>query len=98
MMQFEEQHKNALISSIEVVLMSMSNTKYHLVTAKRNAYNTAMRDSYKNPEYLKIVLKEVYQNDYDYIISEIKLQLGDDLVQENDIAEFIKIMECRTVI
>ena len=90
---FKEQNKVALISCIEVVLMSMGNTKYHLVTAKLNAYNAVMRDSYKNPEYLKTVLKEVYQNDYDYIISEIKLHLGDDLVKEEDIAEFFKIME-----
>src|SRR5438445_9261669 len=89
----KERQNIALISCIEIVLMSMGNTKYHLVTAKLGAYNTEMRDSYKNPEYLKTVLKEVYQNDYDYIISEIKLHLGIDLVKENDMAEFFKIME-----
>ena len=92
-MDFKEEHKIALISCIEIVLMSMGNTKYHLVIAKLHAYNAAMRDSCKNPEYLKIVLKEVYQNDYDYIISEIKLHLGDELVKEKDMSDFFKIME-----
>ena len=89
---FKEQHKDALISCIEIVLMSMGNTKYNLVIAKLNAYNITMRDSYKNLEYLKTVLKEVYVYEYNQVISEIKIQLG-DLVNEEDIAEFFKIME-----
>jgi len=88
----KEQNKLALISSIEVVLMSMGNTKYMMVAAKLNAYNLTMRDSYKDLEHLKIVLKEVYSIEYNYIINEIKLQLG-DLANEQDIAEFFKIME-----
>ena len=71
----------------------MGNTKYNLVTAKLNAYNMTMRDSYKNLEDLKTVLKEVYVYEYNYVISQIKLHLGDDLVNEEDIVEFFKIME-----
>lgn len=70
----------------------MGNTKYNLVTTKLNAYNMTMRDSYKNLEDLKTVLKEVYVYEYNYIISQIKLHLG-DLVDEEDMAEFFKIME-----
>lgn len=55
----KEENKLALISCIEVVLMSMGNTKYNLATAKLNAYNITMRDSYKNLADLKTVLKEV---------------------------------------
>lgn len=92
-MQFsKEQNKLALISAIEVVLMSMGNTKYMVVVAKLHAYNLTMRDSYKDLEHLKTVLKEVYVFEYNQVISEIKLQLG-DLVNEQDIAEFFKIME-----
>ena len=72
--------------------MSMGNTKYHMVIAKLNAYNVAMRDSYKNLEELKTVLKEVYEFEYNQVISEIKIQLG-DLSDEKDISEFFKVME-----
>jgi hypothetical protein len=72
--------------------MSMGNAKYHMVIAKLNAYNVTMRDSYKNLEELKTVLKEVYEFEYNQVISEIKIQLG-DLTEEKDIAEFFKVME-----
>jgi hypothetical protein len=89
---FKEQNKDALISCIELVLMSMGNTKYNVVVAKLNAYNMSMRDSYKDLEVLKTVLKEVYVFEYNRVISDIKLHL-DDLVEEKDIAEFFRIME-----
>ena len=92
MERYAEQHKIALISCLEVVLMSMGNTKYNLVVAKLGSYDMVIRECYKHPEYLKSVLKEVYREDYEYIISEIKTQL-DELVNEKDLAEFFKIME-----
>lgn len=92
MIRFTEQNKLALISCIEVVLMSMGNTKYHMVVAKLNAYNITMRGSPKDPEYLKKVLKEVYEYEYNCVLYEIKIQLG-DLVNAQDISEFFKIME-----
>ena len=88
----KEQNKIALISCIELVLMSMGNTKYNVVIAKLHAYNVTMRDSYKNLEVLKNILKEVYVFEYNRIISDIKLHLG-DLVEEKDIAEFFRVME-----
>ena len=72
--------------------MSLGNTKYNLVIAKLEAYNEVMRDSYKDPKVLKIVLKSVYGSEYDHIISEIKLHLG-DIANEDGIPEFFKIME-----
>jgi len=90
---FRELHNAALISCLEVVLMSKGNTRYNLAVAKLNSlYNCTIRDCYENPEYLKTVLKEVYKEDYNSIIDEIKLQL-DELVNEKDIANFFKIME-----
>ena len=88
----KEENKEALISCIEVVLMSTGNTKYNMVIAKLNSYNLTMRDSYKNLEELKTVLKEVYVFEYNQVISEIKIQLG-DLSEEKDIAKFFKVME-----
>ena len=93
MSHYAEQHKIALISSLELVLMSMGNTKYHLVAAKLNAgHDMGIKDCYEHPEYLKPILKEVYTKDYDYIINEIKLNL-DELINEQDISRFFKIME-----
>ncbi|MDE1726884.1 MAG: hypothetical protein KGH89_06420 [Thaumarchaeota archaeon] len=93
-MSVGEQHKIALISCIEVVLMRRRNTDYNLVVAKLNAhYDVTITDCYEHPEYLKTVLKEVYKEDYNSIIDEIKLHLGDDLIAEKDMADFFKIME-----
>ncbi|HXU94974.1 MAG TPA: hypothetical protein VFP45_00910 [Candidatus Nitrosotalea sp.] len=85
-------HQTALISCVELVLMPISNTKYHLTVAKLRSYDTTINESYDHAEYLKLVLKEVYGNDYGQIIADIKICLG-DLVQEDDIAKFLKVME-----
>ena len=93
MANYAEQHMIALVSSLEVVLMSMGNTKYNLVVAKLNSlYDCSIRDCYEHPEYLKSILKEVYSKDYDRIIDEVKAHL-DELVNEEDLANFFKIME-----
>lgn len=92
MSRYSEQHKIALIASLEIVLMSMGNTKYNLVVAKLGVHDISIRDCYTHPEYLKSILKEVYKEDYDYIISEVKARL-DELIYEQDVAQFFKIME-----
>lgn len=93
-MDFTEQHKVALISCLEIVLMRKSNTMYNVVVAKLNSlYDCSIRDSCENPEYLKTVLKEVYKEDYPSIIAEIKSQLDEDLIKEKDMSDFFKIME-----
>lgn len=93
MANYAEQHMIALVSSLEVVLMSMGNTKYNLAVAKLNSlYDCSIRDCYEHPEYLKSILKEVYSKDYDRIIDEVKAHL-DELVNEEDLANFFKIME-----
>jgi len=89
---FAKMHQTALISCVELALMQTSNTKFHLTVAKLRSYDTTINKSYNHAEYLRIVLKGVYENDYDRIINEIKMCLG-DLVNEQDIAEFFKIME-----
>lgn len=93
MMDFDEQHKVALVSCLEVVLMSRGNTKYNLAVAKLNSlYDCSIRDCFENPEYLKTILKEVYKEDYNSIIEEIRSYL-DELANEKDISDFLKIME-----
>ena len=93
MSHYAQQHKIALAATFEVVLMSMGNTKYNLAVAKLNAlHNISIRDCYEHPEYLKPILKEVYKDDYAFIISEVKARL-DDLTNEKDMIQFFKVME-----
>lgn len=88
-----DQHKMALVSCIELVLMKRQNTKYNLIVARLNAlYDSGIDDCYDHPEYLRPILKEVCGDDYNSIIDEIKLHM-DELVHEKDIADFFKVME-----
>ena len=85
------QNEIALISCIEVVLMRKGNVNYNLVLARLNAlYGCKMMDCYEHPEYLKTVLKEVYEENYNSIIIEIKMELGNLDVEE--ISDFINII------
>ncbi|MBI1828742.1 MAG: hypothetical protein HY222_02650 [Thaumarchaeota archaeon] len=93
MMDSDKQHKVALISCFEVVLINRGYAKYRLVVSKLNSlYGYSLRDCYDDPKYLKTILKEVYKEDYSAIIEEIKLPL-DELVKEKDMSDFFKIME-----
>ena len=89
-----EQHKKAVISCIELVLMRRSNTLYNLVVAKLDSlYNCSISDTYENPEYLRAVLKEVYKENYNSVIDDIKLGLDDLTDIEKEKTKFLKIME-----
>ena len=93
MNHYVEQHKVALIASLEIVLMFMGNEKYNLIVSKLNAlHNISIRECYEHPEYLKPILKEVYKEDYAFIISEVKARL-EELIDDNDLAHFFKVME-----
>ena len=90
---FDKELGIALISIIEMVLMRKGNTKYNLLVVKLSSqYDCTIRDCSQHPEYLRSVLKEVYKEDYNPIIEEIKLHL-DELANEKDIADFFKIIE-----
>lgn len=83
----------ALVSCVEIVLMRNGNVNYNLILAMLNAlYDHGIMGCYEHPEYLRIVLKEVYAQNYNSIIDQIKSELG-DLVEEKDIVDFFKTME-----
>ncbi|MDE1829158.1 MAG: hypothetical protein KGI25_02430, partial [Thaumarchaeota archaeon] len=83
----------ALISCIELTLMRSGNTNYNAVICKLDAlYDAGLEDCYDHPDYLRIILKEVYKDNYQAIVNEIKMCL-DDLLQVEDIANFINVME-----
>lgn len=88
-----EPSKIALISYVELVLMKNGDVNYHRVLAKLGSlYDCKIMDCYAHPEYLKTVLKDVYKEDYNSVISQIRSYLGE---LENDpvIIDFFKIME-----
>ncbi len=88
-----EQQKLALLSCIELVLMRRGNADYNLVVAKLGSlYNCTIRDCYEHPDYLRTVLKEVYKENYNPTIAEIKEQL-DELVNVEEMRIFFKIMD-----
>ena len=85
------QYELALFSCIEIVLMRRGNANYNLVLAKLNAlFDSKITDCYDHPEYLITVLRDVYKEDYESIIREIRLEMGDLVVEE--INDFIQIM------
>jgi hypothetical protein len=71
----DEENKIAFITCIEIVLMRRGNPKYNSVLAKIHAqYNCEMNECVDHPEYLKTVLKEVYQYEYDAVLDEISME------------------------
>lgn len=92
--EFDEQHKVALMSCIEVVIMRRNSADYHLIQARLNAVcNRNLIDCYEYPKYLRDIFYDVYGENYSSFIDEIKSYLGDDLIAEKDIVDFFKIME-----
>jgi len=71
--------------------MRRGNVNYNLVLAKLDSlYDCKIRDCYDKPEYLKTVLKEVYREDYDSIIKEIRLELGE--LDTEEIGDFMNLL------
>lgn len=86
-------HRAALVSCIELVLMKRGNIEYNLVVAKLAAhYESTVRDCYRRPDHLQAVLRDVYGNNYDSVIDEIKSQMG-ELAEVDEIGDFFRVME-----
>ena len=88
----QDKNRTALALAIDVALMRRGGDRYyHFVFNLRNSYDCEIIDCYDKPQYLKNVLKEVYGNEYDSIVEDIKLELGDSVGEE--IAAFLAILE-----
>lgn len=88
----QDKNRTALALAIDVALMRRGGDRYyHFVFKLRNSYNCEIIDCYDKPQYLKNVLKEVYENEYDSIVKDIKLELGDSI--EEGIRAFLAILE-----
>ena len=84
----------AFMTCVEVVLMRRGNTNYHSVTAKLHSlYGAELIDCFEHPEYLRTVLKEVYKDDYNSILNEIRIELKVLVDIEKMKEKFFKIME-----
>ena len=90
----ETENKTAFMTCIELVLMRRGNTHYHLVLAKLQAYyNCGIFECLDHPEYLRIVLKEVYHKDYNSVLDDISAESERLVDMDKFKANFFKVME-----
>lgn len=88
----QDKNRTALALAIDVALMRRGGDRYyHFVFKLRNSYNCEIIDCYDKPQYLKNALKEVYGNEYDSIVKDVKLELGDST--DAGITAFLAILE-----
>lgn len=89
----DHDNRVAFATCVELVLMRHGNTNYNSVLSKLRAlYNCGIQESLDNPEYLQIILKEVYKNKYHIMIDEIKIE-SERLVDMDEFKDnFFKIM------
>ena len=88
----QDKNRTALALAIDVALMRRGGDRYyHFVFKLRNSYNCEIIDCYDKPQYLKNALKAVYGNEYDSIVKDVKLELGDSI--EAGITAFLAILE-----
>ena len=89
----DEQIKENLALSIEVVLMRRGGPEFQLVLAKlKNNFDLEIRDCYENPKFLRKILIDVYHDDFESVVEEIKGEL-DEYVQERKITEFLDALK-----
>jgi hypothetical protein len=93
MVSLEEENKTSFMVCVELVLMKRGNSNYVLVLARlKSLYNCEIVDCADHPEYLRTVLKEVYEADYNSVIDDISLE-SDRLVDIDKFkAGFFKVL------
>ena len=86
--------KIAFATCIQLVLMRLRDTNYHLVLAKlQSYYGCEVLECLEHPEYLKTVLREVYKEDYNSVLNEISVE-SKKLVDMNEFkVQFLKVMK-----
>jgi homoserine trans-succinylase len=75
-------------SLVELVLMRWG-PQYHAVIAKlEHRYNCKIIYCFDHPEYLRAVLRETYNKDYEAIVGAIEAEFG-EAVEQTEIANFV---------
>ncbi|HEY8109353.1 MAG TPA: hypothetical protein VIG05_00605 [Candidatus Nitrosotenuis sp.] len=78
--------------SIEVVLMRTNGPQYFLALSRlERDYECKIADCFEHPEYLKNVLKDVYENSYDRILDDLESELG-EITSEKEIKDFLSAL------
>lgn len=78
--------------SIEVVLMRTSGPQYFLALSRlERDYECKIADCFEHPEYLKHVLKGVYENSYGKILDDLEAELG-EVISEKEIKDFLSVL------
>jgi hypothetical protein len=78
--------------SIEVVLMRTSGPQYFLALSRlERDYECKIADCFEHPEYLKNVLKNVYDDSYGKILEDLESELG-EIASEKEIRDFLNAL------
>lgn len=86
--------KITFMTCIELVLMKRGNADYILIQARLDAlYHCEVSECIDHPEYLSEVLKEVYQEEYESVLDEIRLETSRLVGMDQFKTKFFKVME-----
>lgn len=78
--------------SIEVVLMRTSGPQYFLALSRlERDYECKIADCFDHPEYLKNVLRDVYEDSYDRILDDLEAEMG-EIISEKEIRDFLNAL------
>ena len=85
--------RQALVSVIlEKTLFEFgSGTYYKVVDELKKRYHCYLTDCYEHPEYLNVILKDLYGNSYRQIVKSINEQL-EEFSSQRPIAKFIELV------
>lgn len=85
--------RQALVSVIlEKTLFEIgSGTYYKVVDELKKRYHCYLTDCYEHPEYLNVILKDLYGNSYRQILKSINEQL-EEFSSQKPIAKFIELV------
>lgn len=94
MSYLEEENKIAFMSCVEIVLMRHGNANYNLAISKlHSVYNRSIFECINHLEDLRVVLKEIYKENYNSILHDVEIEL-EKLVDINKFKiEFFTIMK-----
>lgn len=89
----QDNNLKALVAiSIEVVLMRTNGPQYFSVLARlERDHGCKIADCFEHPEYLKNVLKDVYENSYGKVLDDLESELG-EITSKKEIQDFLNVL------
>jgi len=92
MKSFDTINKNFVAFVIEKVLLDINNDMHSLVKKRlMDDYHLTFSDCYGNPEYLSLILKDLFGDSYATIVDNIRTMLKEHATNTN-IDKFIQIL------